>query len=449
MKSTINAITIPLILCLLLSTCSVSTTTPTSGPVTEDQSADESQLTEPVLDTTKTPETAVTPEPTPTQEAPAKQIQSKAIVWLGDSLTQGSLGDNNDNLENAPYEKLQKMVNIPVEGYGMYGFNTHDAIWTYTDEEHYNQIADPEKIYIFWLGSNDWVTDDGINSNTEPVIKEIDRFLNLEDGGIQNYIVLGTTSRWRLEDLYIPINKDLADHYGEHYMDVIDIINKYGYSPDNTHLSQESYNAIAVAVYEKLKELGYLSPSDCLKSGQTIVWLGDSLTQGSLGDDNDNLENAPYKKLESMVNVPVEGYGMYAFNSHDIIWTYTDEEHYHQIADPDKTFIFWMGSNDWVTSEGKNTNTEPVIKEIDRFLNLEEGGIKNYIVIGTASKKRLGDLYIPINKDLEEHYKEHYMDVIDIVDKYGHAPGNTHLSQAAYDAVAERVYEKLKSLGYI
>ena len=41
------------------------------------------------------------------------------------------------------------------------------------------------------------------------------------------------------------------------------------------------------------------------------------------------------------------------------------------------------------------------------------------------------------------------MDVIDIVDKYGHAPGNTHLSQAAYDAVAERVYEKLKSLGYI
>ena len=115
----------------------------------------------------------------------------------------------------------------------------------------------------------------------------------------------------------------------------------------------------------------------------------------------------------------------------------------------DKTYIFWMGSNDWVTSEGKNTNTEPVIKEIDRFLNLEEGGIKNYIVIGTASKKRLGDLYIPINKDLEEHYKEHYMDVIDIVDKYGHAPGNTHLSQAAYDAVAERVYEKLKSLGYI
>ncbi len=182
---------------------------------------------------------------------------------------------------------------------------------------------------------------------------------------------------------------------------------------------------------------------------QPIVWLGDSLTQGSLGDNNDNLDNAPYKRLEAMVDVPVEGYGMYGYNTHDILWTYTDSDHLNQIADPNKTYIFWMGSNDWVTDEGKNTDTAPVIDEIDRFLNLEDGGIKNYIVIGTASKRRLGDLYIPINNDLKTHYQEHYMDVIDIVDKYGHAPGNTHLSQAAYDAVAQRVYEKLNSLGYI
>jgi lysophospholipase L1-like esterase len=69
---------------------------------------------------------------------------------------------------------------------------------------------------------------------------------------------MGTTSRVSLGDLYIPINNDLKAHYNEHYMDVIDIINKYGYSPDGTHLSQESYDAIAAAVYEKLKSLDYI-----------------------------------------------------------------------------------------------------------------------------------------------------------------------------------------------
>ena len=179
-----------------------------------------------------------------------------AIVWLGDSLTQGSLGDDNDNLANAPYEKLRKMVSVPVEGYGMYGYNTHDIFWVYTDESQLNQKIDPDKAYIFWVGSNDWAPADSVNSDTAPVIAEIDSFI--ARGGLKNYIVLGTTSRWRLGDLYIPINNDLAAHYGSHYMDVIDIINKYGYSPDNTHLSQESYDAIAAAVYEKLKALGYI-----------------------------------------------------------------------------------------------------------------------------------------------------------------------------------------------
>lgn len=191
------------------------------------------------------------------EAAPSGVIANQPIVWLGDSLTQGSLGDDNDNLANAPYERLKKRVNVPVEGYGMYGYTTHEVLWTYTDAAHLNQKADPNKTYIFWLGSCDWAPPDSVNSNTAPVIKEIDRFINL-DGGIKNYIVIGTTSRWRLGDLYIPINKDLAAHYGVHYMDVIDIINKYGYSEDNTHLSQASYDAIADAVYNKLKSLGYI-----------------------------------------------------------------------------------------------------------------------------------------------------------------------------------------------
>ena len=182
---------------------------------------------------------------------------AQPIVWLGDSLTQGSLGDDSDNLPNAPYERLKKKVSVPVEGYGLYGYKTHDIFWVYRDEAHYNQEIDPNKTYIFWVGSCDWCPDEGPNSNTAPVIAEIDGFL-AQNGGVKNYIVIGTTNRWRLGDLYIPINQALSAHYGSHYMDVIDIIKQNGFSPDNTHLSQASYDAIADAVYSKLKSLGYI-----------------------------------------------------------------------------------------------------------------------------------------------------------------------------------------------
>ncbi len=190
------------------------------------------------------------------EEDATSNPNAQPIVWLGDSLTQGSLGDENDNLPNAPYEKLKKKVSVPVEGYGFYGYKTHDIFWVYTDETQLNQEIDPHKTYIFWVGSCDWCPDEGPNTNTAPVIDEIDRFL--ARGSVKNYIVIGTTSRWRLGDNYIAINKDLSAHYGKHYMDVIDIINKYGYSPDNTHLSQATYDAVANAVYEKLKALGYI-----------------------------------------------------------------------------------------------------------------------------------------------------------------------------------------------
>lgn len=189
--------------------------------------------------------------------AVAKTPKAQPIVWLGDSLTQGSLGGRDDNLPNAPYEKLKAMVNVPVEGYGMYAYNTHDIFWVYRDEEHFNQTIDPNKTYIFWVGSNDWCPEEGPNANTAPVIAEIDNFI-AQNGGVKNYIVIGTTNRWRLGDFYIPINQSLAAHYGNHYLDVIDIIKQNGLASDNTHLSQASYDAIAVAVYQKLVSLGYI-----------------------------------------------------------------------------------------------------------------------------------------------------------------------------------------------
>ena len=198
-----------------------------------------------------------TKEPENEDEEDKGSNSMRTIVWLGDSLTQGSLGEDNDNLAHAPYVKLQSLVPNKVEGYGLYGYNTHDIFWVYKDADHYHQTVDPDKIYIFWVGSNDWCPIDSENTNTAPVIAEIDSFL--QSGGVKDYIVMGTTQRWRLglERAQI-INADLSAHYGSHYMEVLDIIAKNGFSEDNTHLSQASYDAIAEAVYGKLKALGYI-----------------------------------------------------------------------------------------------------------------------------------------------------------------------------------------------
>lgn len=193
----------------------------------------------------------------PAEKEEDKKSDAQPIVWLGDSLTQGSLGEEDDNLANAPYVRLAKKVSVPVEGYGMFGFNTNDIFRAYTSPKELGKTIDPNKTYILWVGSNDWVAFGDPNADTGHVMERIDQFL-AEKGGIKQYIVMGTTSRYKLGDLYIPINQDLAAHYGVHYMDVIDIINQYGYSPDNTHLSQASYDAIADAVYAKLKALGYI-----------------------------------------------------------------------------------------------------------------------------------------------------------------------------------------------
>ena len=191
------------------------------------------------------------------EEGSADAGSDRTIVWLGDSLTQGSLGEDNDNVKNAPYVKLRSLVKNKVEGYGFYGHKTHDIFWLYRDEGHFNQSVDPGKIYIFWVGSCDWCPDDGENTNTAPVISEIDNFLAA--GPVKDYIVIGTTQRWRLGlDRAKIINADLQAKYGSHYIDVIDIIAANGFSSDNTHLSQASYDAIAAAVCNKLKALGYI-----------------------------------------------------------------------------------------------------------------------------------------------------------------------------------------------
>ncbi len=271
MKKNLTTVFIAASMILVLSACNKEPVQTTPPAPSEDSSIEVVSIDPAVSDDNVSVSESVN-DPEPVEEAETtdndadtaaskdhiNKADAQPIVWLGDSLTQGSMGDDNDNLPNAPYEKLKKLAApVPVEGYGLYGYNSHDIFWVYVDSDHFNQDVDPNKTYVLWVGSNDWVTPDGANSNTQPVIDEIDTFLT-KFGEVKSYIIIGTTSRISLGDLYKPINEDLKAHYGEHYMDVIDIINKYGYNGDNTHLTQESYDAVAEAVYEKLIELGYI-----------------------------------------------------------------------------------------------------------------------------------------------------------------------------------------------
>lgn len=201
-----------------------------------------------------TEESAAAESETKEEEKESSNSNAAPIIWLGDSLTQGSLGNDNDNLPNAPYEKLKKMVSVPVEGYGFYGYKTNEIFWVYRSQ--LGNDIDPKKTYIFWVGSNDWVRSFGTNTDTAPIIEKIDVFLTAE-GQVNNYIVIGTTARYELGDSYKIINQALAARYGSHYLDVIDVIgNEYG--PDKIHLTQKGYDAVANAVYKKLKALGYV-----------------------------------------------------------------------------------------------------------------------------------------------------------------------------------------------
>lgn len=190
-------------------------------------------------------------------------VSNPTVVWIGDSLTQGSLGDDGDDYINAPFAQLIFKYGVYVEGYGFYGSNTHDALWRYKDETQENQTVDPNKVYIFWLGSNDWaIGSDTPNADTTNVIDEIDTFIS--KGKLDKYIVMGTTARKELREtvngkpLYDIINDDLRNHYGDHYLEVEEYIPLSGYGPDDIHLTVDIYHKIADIVYEELINRGYL-----------------------------------------------------------------------------------------------------------------------------------------------------------------------------------------------
>ena len=157
--------------------------------------------------------------------------------------------------------KLQELApENKVEGYGYFAFNTHDALWLYGEDHK----KDSESVYIFWCGSNDWAKDGVISTEMDHVIPEIDLFL--WNGKIDKYIVIGQTKSASMrggvdgtETYYKTVNDQLYEYYGDHFLNIADLISiETGFGPDNGHLTQESYDLVAEAVYEKLKEMNYL-----------------------------------------------------------------------------------------------------------------------------------------------------------------------------------------------
>lgn len=182
------------------------------------------------------------------------------IVWLGDSLTQGSLGDIDDNLANAPYVRLQTLCGdrALVEGFGYYAFVSNDIFWRYCYDYKTGEAKDPEKVYVIWVGSNDFALAQDKSTVVAEVEAEIDKFVGDK---ISRYIVLSHLPRAESMpgDWYKVINAELAAHYGDRFLDITSCASvPDGFLPDEVHLTQESYDNVAAAVYNKLIQMGYI-----------------------------------------------------------------------------------------------------------------------------------------------------------------------------------------------
>nr|MCR5357763.1 SGNH/GDSL hydrolase family protein [Lachnospiraceae bacterium] len=182
-----------------------------------------------------------------TQEEDTASSGPLKVVWLGDSLTQGSLGDDNGNVDNpqAPWRVLKGLSGYDVEGFGYYGYYTHDILWKWGED---GGKKDPGTVYVFWCGSCDFRES---QNETATVIKEIDTFL--KNGKLDKYIVMGTTPRSELGvEGAKNVNGKLEDKYGDKYLDILEYVE---FGPDKLHLTEASYHKIAEVVYDKIKEL--------------------------------------------------------------------------------------------------------------------------------------------------------------------------------------------------
>ena len=138
----------------------------------------------------------------------------------------------------------------------------------------------------------------------------------------------------------------------------------------------------------------------------------------------------------------------------------------------DSLMILWSGSND--QSQGTEINVQNLIEKQRKMLNYSNDK-DNYIIIGLTAKYIFQDNLDNINTTLSNEYKEHFIDLRTyLLDKTyltnnwnlslteqdlqnidnGEIPvslrsDNIHFNAKGYEIIANLVYQKLNSLGYI
>ncbi len=161
---------------------------------------------------------------------------------------------------------------------------------------------DEENVVILFIGANDALSGENLQEflDTQHEI--------LADLGTEKYIVIGVTYAGSGKDLDT-VNAAMAEVYGQHFLDIRDYFLRFGLEDagitptpedkddlkngiipsslrlDRVHGTSDYYELLAMQVYRKLQVLGYLPvDEDAFKQPERIVFWGDSLTEGTMGE---------------------------------------------------------------------------------------------------------------------------------------------------------------------
>ncbi len=169
-----------------------------------------------------------------------------------------------------------------------------------------------DDVVILFSGAND-----GLNKQLAGELIDTQKRI-LTDIGSEQYVIIGLTYADVPEDLG-SINEQMAEAYGEHFLDIRDYFLHYGLADagitanaeddkdiragvvptslreDRVHGTSEFYRLLGEQVYRKLMHLGYLPLDPAYKQETTtagessglprVVFWGDSLTESTKGGD--------------------------------------------------------------------------------------------------------------------------------------------------------------------
>lgn len=197
-----------------------------------------------------------------------RKEEKPKLIFLGDSMTVSFCRD--DFFSPPTYEKVADQLGLEYE----VALKEWDAVGATIEQilEH-NPSTDSSNVYIIWTNSNfngQHGTD--VNTVTNGVVNKIKE--GIINKGIDKYIVVGTQNsketKSAFNDTYTEINRILADNFGDHFLDINDIVvagplssNDWGsdWCSDRIHFSDSGYTKVADAIANKIREMGYDSGS--------------------------------------------------------------------------------------------------------------------------------------------------------------------------------------------